>query len=855
MLFAAATPVQAHFLWLTAEKNGDKPNVQAFLSETPSPDLPEFLRTIAKSKITAGDKVLSWKKGDDIYLVDVPSPAPKVIDGFCDLGVMKRGDTTFRLLYTGRVQFAPSSPKDVERNDHLRIRLVERAGARPNVRVTFQGKPAAAVVVKVYNEDGQPTEQKADAEGWIDIPGVAEGKTGLMAKWVVKEPGTLNGKDYSEVRYYATFTVAAGEPKEREKTVGAASASASRGEPNAPFAVLPEAINSFGGAVSDGWLYVYSGHTGDMHRYSVATTTPHFRRLNLAADRTIWEELPCGPALQGVVLVAHGGMLYRIGGASAKNEPGAPSDLASVADFARFDPQTKRWTDLPKLPTPRSTHDAVVVGDKIYVVGGWSMNGGSASNSDFSEDALVFDLSRKDARWEKLPNPPFLRRALTVAEHDGKVYVIGGLTEEGRVVKDVDVYDPATRTWVKGPELPGSRLEGFAASAFGVGGRLYVSGRDGILRRLSTDGRGWETAGKLAIPRLTHRLLPGISQDLLAVGGNFATAPIRIIESLPLTDVAGPKVLTWSVPVETPVRQGQAITLVRSKLLAVGGNRTSAPHAFQAENLVREGVELSLGRLDAHPAVPLPERRQSAALVTVAAHKNEAFLIGGIGPDEAVSRTLGDVFKLDLASRRWTKLAVTIPDARGMFGTAVYKDSVYLFGGSLWDPRPGHETEKMPVEVLRWDTTSKRSTFEPIHEKAPRARRSFAGAVLGSKYFMVGGMGDSMKLVDTVDVFDFATKSWSTIASPPKPRLFAKLVALDGKLYLAGGFHRSDNEHFQPAPSIEVFDPGTSTWATLLDTAPLPEAGLAMFPMQGRLLLYAPDKTTGRTARFAIVNP
>jgi hypothetical protein len=382
-----------------------------------------------------------------------------------------------------------------------------------------------------------------------------------------------------------------------------------------------------------------------------------------------------------------------------------------------------------------------------------------------------------------------------------------------------------------------------------------VSGRDGILRRLSTDGRSWETAGKLAIPRLTHRLLPGIAQDLLAVGGNFATSPIRIIESLPLSDVAGPKVLTWSVPVETPARQGQAVTLVRSKLLAVGGNRTSAPHAFEAENLVGEGVELSLGRMDAHPVPPLPEHRQSAVLVTVASRKGEAFLIGGIGPEGTVSRTLGDVFKLDLASRRWTKLAVTIPDARGMFGTAVYKDSVYLFGGSIWDPRPGHEKSKMPVEILRWDTTSDGSTFEPIHQKAPRARRSFAGTILGSKYFTVGGMDDQMKLVDTVDVFDFETSSWSTIPSPPKPRLFAELVALDGKLYLAGGFHKSEGGHFQPAPSIEVFDPRTSTWSTLLETAPIHETSLAMFPMQGRLLLYAADRKAGRTARFAIVSP
>jgi N-acetylneuraminic acid mutarotase len=297
--------------------------------------------------------------------------------------------------------------------------------------------------------------------------------------------------------------------------------------------LLPEAVNSFGGAVLGDWLYVYSGHTQKIHRYHIGATTKHFRRLNLR-DRMSWEELPPGPALQGVALVAYGPMLYRIGGMSAKNRPGEANDLFSVASFARFDPRTKTWTDLAPLPAPRSTHDAVVVGHLLCVVGGWSMNGGGADNSEFLKDALVFDLSRQNARWERLPTPPFRRRALAAATIGGKVYVLGGLTEDGKIVKSVDIYDPARRTWSRGPELPGGKLQGFAPSAFGVAGRLYVSGKDGLVHRLNPAGDGWEIVGAVAETRLTHRLLPGIGNDLLVVGGNSAGAPTRLIESIPL---------------------------------------------------------------------------------------------------------------------------------------------------------------------------------------------------------------------------------------------------------------------------------------------------------------------------------
>jgi hypothetical protein len=526
-LLAPAT-AQAHFLWLTSDRESKSPQVHAFLSETPTPEGPEFLKHIAEAKVAAAGKTLSWTKGEDTYRVTLPEPTPKILDGFCDLGVMSRGDVKFRLLYTARLQFGPSPSGQAEAADHLRLRLVARPGHSPIVEVSFRGKPAAQAVVKAFPENGDAVELKSDAAGRLEYAGIAEGRAGLLAKWVEKTPGDVDYKPYDEVRYYATLTVAPVGTNEISPSKGDAPA-----KPSAPFALLPEAVNSFGGAVLGDWLYVYSGHTEKTHKYHIGATTKHFRRLNLR-DRATWEELPPGPALQGVTLLAHRTMLYRIGGMSAKNQPGEPNDLLSVASFARFDPNAKTWTDLAPLPAPRSTHDAVVVGDLLYVVGGWSMNGGGAENSEFHGDALVFDLSREDARWERLPTPPFRRRALAAAAIGGKVYVLGGLTGDGKVVKSVDIYDPARRAWSRGPELPGGKLQGFAPSAFGVAGRLYVSGKDGQVHRLNAAGDGWDLVGKVAEPRLTHRLLPGIGNDLLVVGGNSAGAPTRLIESIPL---------------------------------------------------------------------------------------------------------------------------------------------------------------------------------------------------------------------------------------------------------------------------------------------------------------------------------
>lgn len=525
-------PAHAHFLWLTAEREDGKPAVRAFLSETPVPEGPSFLRYIERATVTEGGKPLSWTKEEDVYRVNVPGPSPSLIDGVCDLGVMTRNGESFRLLYTARAQFGPAPGGNQELVDLLRLRIVSEHGQTPYVLVSFRGKPVAGAVVKALPDKGEPVELKSDSRGRLEYPPAIEGKAGLLAKWVEKAPGRLNEKPFSETRHYATLTFEPGTPAAASASVSASTAAAAAAAP-APYAALPRAADSLGVAVLGHWLYVYGGHTGKIHVYDNSTASRSFRRLDLR-DRRTWEELPCDLALQGVTLVSHGRYVYRIGGMYPRNAPGAPSDLVSVADFARYSPEARTWTKLPPLPTPRSTHDSVVVGDKIYVVGGWSMNGGDASNSDFLDAALVFDLAHPQSGWKELPSPGFNRRALAVGSASGKVYVLGGLTEAGEVVNTVDVYDPATGAWSRGPDLPGGKRQGFAPSAFGVGGTLYASGADGELLQLNAAANRWDVVGRLRQPRLAHRLVPGVENDLLAVGGSAKGRPIEAIESLPL---------------------------------------------------------------------------------------------------------------------------------------------------------------------------------------------------------------------------------------------------------------------------------------------------------------------------------
>jgi N-acetylneuraminic acid mutarotase len=305
----------------------------------------------------------------------------------------------------------------------------------------------------------------------------------------------------------------AAESKSGEKK--AAEAKPVAAEDKSALPALPQPISSFGAVRHGDWVYVYSGHTGGPHKHSKKNLALHFQRINLASPKA-WEALPMGPGLQSVALVAHGDSIYRVGGLSALNEPNEKENLVSVTDFQRFDPTAKSWTPLEPLPAGRSSHDAIVVGSKLYVVGGWDLKSG---DSKWHSKPLVLDLTVDGAKWQELAEQPFQRRALAVAALDGKLYAIGGMTSENKPSRDVHVFDIASNTWATGPELPGEKMNGFGTAALAVDGKLYATGMDGNVYLLSADGKAWTSLGKLAHPRFFHRLVDGGDKSLLAIAG------------------------------------------------------------------------------------------------------------------------------------------------------------------------------------------------------------------------------------------------------------------------------------------------------------------------------------------------
>ena len=524
---SVSTFCHAHFPWLAVDQEGKAILV---FGETPAARTYKLPPTIkqAKQMDVSDPKPLNIKADvveteELIGFVSTDKPRPdRSVACQVTYGIYHGSRLDYFAQHVGQLSESSDVEASLPEQFELQVRLVDTASG-VDAYVTSAGKPLADAEVKLFCEEGhEEADAKTDSQGKVSFTDkeVESGLNGIMVGTTSEsESGTLDGQEYKAVSRYLTATFY--DPQDDARTVivtphqdqpeskGKVTVSSER------YPSIPQAVTSFGAAIAGDKLYLYGGHTGRAHQYYMEAQANTLWQLDLKQPSG-WKALGNGPRLQGLAMVSDGKKLYRIGGFTAKNKEGEDKNLHSQAAVAAYDPATGKWADLPALPEPRSSFDAVVANHAIYVIGGWAMTG---EETDWHETAYKLDLGQQPLKWDALPEPGFQRRALSVAALDGKVYAIGGMQRVGGPSTRVDVFDTKTQKWSRGPDMPGEGMEGFGSSAFSVDGRLYVTTFTGTLLRLSEDGKSWDDLHLLEHDRFFHRMLPLAGNKLLTVGG------------------------------------------------------------------------------------------------------------------------------------------------------------------------------------------------------------------------------------------------------------------------------------------------------------------------------------------------
>lgn len=526
LIAVSCSSAQAHFIWLVPQPAADGTSVvRVYFGEDAHDDSTDYLSRLKGLQLQQvggrdAPTMLSLESSDEGLAAAADCHQSVVVTSH-DLGVMDRGDSVFRLQYYAKagpvVTDGIWTATDVPDQIRLDIRPQLKDGELL-LEVLFDQKPVAEAQVMAARPGLADFEGTTNQAGQVAIPVAESGLHSVRVRHIEAAAGELDGQKYPETRHYSTVALRIPESVQTAETPAMSD--------------LPQPVTSFGAAVLGDALFMYGGHTGGAHSYSTKEQSNTLTRLDLKTGE--WSSVIDGPHLQGLALVAHGGRLYRVGGFTAMNDEGEDHDLWSQDSVACFSPDADAWVKLPSLPERRSSHDAAVVGDCIYVVGGWAMQG--EDSTEWHSTAWKMDLTKQEPAWESIAAPPFRRRAVALAAHDGKLFVVGGMQEEGGPTVAVGVYDPATDEWSDGPDLivqaaadnegesgrnmAAGRMAGFGASAFATGGALYVTTVQGLLQRLSQDGTRWELVSGEITPRFFHRLLPLDDHHLIAVGGS-----------------------------------------------------------------------------------------------------------------------------------------------------------------------------------------------------------------------------------------------------------------------------------------------------------------------------------------------
>lgn len=212
---------------------------------------------------------------------------------------------------------------------------------------------------------------------------------------------------------------------------------------------LPERMYSCGGAISNGYFYV--APYGKIYRMSIAT-------------RVEWE-LVHTPEFEGYVdaMHSHGNKLYMF--------------LNAGREVIVYDTVTNKCIAMPPTLTSRDNFASAVVGDKIYIIGGWDV-------------------------------------------------------KSDKYLSSVEVFNIPTQSWSTAPPVPRA-LYGAAATVFGrwivvTGG----SNRESLSYIFDTMKQKWtETDVGLSPPRINHSCVT-IGSQIVSVGGEYEWEKCCSIEAI-----------------------------------------------------------------------------------------------------------------------------------------------------------------------------------------------------------------------------------------------------------------------------------------------------------------------------------
>jgi N-acetylneuraminic acid mutarotase len=282
------------------------------------------------------------------------------------------------------------------------------------------------------------------------------------------------------------------------------------------------------------------------------------------------------------------------------------------------------WTNGPDLPSLISEHSAVILKEKIYIIGGEDLIEGGRTD-------IVRILDIKSNQWSIAPPLPILLDHIGVSTDGSKIYVVGGFNGSGSLVPSdrLFIYDPIQNNWQEGTPMPTARG---ALTADFINGLLYaVGGINSSRTPVATNevydpmSNSWSETTPMPTARHHHASAVANGQ-LYIIGGRILGDGLNSEINAALTNLNDnekfdPVNKTWSIQEQMPTkRSGPAaeVSPLNGNIYVFGGQSLSGAYN------VTEKYDTKANKWSSGPDMPTPRLGLDAIAI-----EDKIYLFGG----------------------------------------------------------------------------------------------------------------------------------------------------------------------------------------------------------------------------------
>ena len=240
---------------------------------------------------------------------------------------------------------------------------------------------------------------------------------------------------------------------------------------------------------------------------------------------------------------------------------GQPINDAEVFDFA-----SRKWTMIHRMPTKRAASKAAIVREgKIIIVGGVTEKQAALRTVD------CYNIGANT--WEAFPPLPVGVTGPYVELIDDKIYCIGGTDKKGPKGKistnQSVVYDFDKRQWLP---LPAKPTPCYACGGYFFDRKLFIiGGRDGpepvqAVEAFDVDTQQWEKCAPMNAVRVFYSVV-GIKDEIYVIGGLVPMVGIcKVVEKYSIHEDMWARIKDLS-----EIRSDSAQGIVGNRVVVTGG--------------------------------------------------------------------------------------------------------------------------------------------------------------------------------------------------------------------------------------------------------------------------------------------